>query len=269
VSSSDIFFGEILGTATLILLGGGVVAGVVLKKSKAFGAGWVAITLGWGIAVLAGVYVSTQISGAHLNPAVTLGIALDSGEWDDVPAYVAGQMIGAMIGATLVWLAYYGHFEAHLRDREIVGGSDTPGPAAVEEHMAPEERPAAGQGPGPVLGIFSTAPEIRNTVQNLATEIIGTMVLVLLVLAIGLNEALGVSGTGGLMVALTVLGIGLSLGGPTGYAINPARDLGPRIVHALLPLPNKGGSDWSYSWIPVVGPLIGGALAAGIHNLVN
>jgi glycerol uptake facilitator protein len=271
LSSSDIFFGEILGTATLILLGGGVVAGVVLKKSKAFGAGWVAITFGWGFAVLCGVYVSTQISGAHINPAVTLGIALDTGEWNDVPTYVAGQMVGAMTGATLVWLAYYGHFEAHLRDREIVGGSGIPGPEAVEEPTVTEERPATRpDAPGPVLGVFSTAPEIRNTMQNLATEIIGTTVLVLLVLAIGLNEGLGVSGTGGFMVALVVVGIGLSLGGPTGYAINPARDLGPRIVHALLPLgPNKGGSDWSYSWIPVVGPLIGGALAAGIHNLIN
>ncbi|MGP4110836.1 MIP/aquaporin family protein [Streptomyces sp. 4N509B] len=270
MSSSDIFFGELLGTATLILLGGGVVAGVVLKKSKAFGAGWVAITFGWGFAVLCGVYASTHISGAHINPAVTFGIALDTGEWNDVPTYVAGQMVGAMIGATLVWLAYYGHFEAHLRDREIVGGSDTPGPAAVEEPIVPEGRPSSDpDAPGPVLGVFSTAPEIRNPVQNLATEIIGTAVLVLLVLAIGINEGLAVSGTGGLMVALVVVGIGLSLGGPTGYAINPARDLGPRIVHALLPLPNKGGSDWSYSWIPVVGPLIGAALAAGIHNLIN
>ncbi|MGK5529544.1 MIP/aquaporin family protein [Streptomyces sp. URMC 129] len=269
MSTSDIFFGEVLGTTVLILLGGGVVAGVVLKRSKAFGAGWVAITLGWGVAVLSGVYVSTQLSGAHLNPAVTLGIAIDSGEWGDVPVYVAGQMAGAMLGAVLVWLAYYGHFQAHLTDREIVGGSGTPGPAATEEARAAEERAPSRRGePGPVLGIFSTAPEIRNTVQNLATEIIGTAVLVLLVLGIGLNEGLTVSGTGGLMVALVVAGIGLSLGGPTGYAINPARDLGPRIVHALLPLPNKGGSDWSYAWIPVVGPLAGGALAAGVHTLL-
>jgi glycerol uptake facilitator protein len=271
VSSSDIFFGEILGTAMLVLLGGGVVAAVNLKKSKAFEAGWVAIALGWGFAVLCGGYVSTQLSGAHLNPAVTLGIALDSGEWNDVPTYVAGQMIGAMIGATLVWLAYYGHFEAHLRDREIVGGSTTPGPAAFEEEHEEREElpPVSPDTPGPVLGVFSTAPEIRNTVQNLATEIIGTMVLVLLVLAVGINEGLGVTSMGGLIVALVVVSIGLSLGGPTGYAINPARDLGPRIVHALLPLPNKGGSDWSYSWIPVAGPLIGAALAAGIHTLVN
>jgi glycerol uptake facilitator protein len=271
VSSSDIFFGELLGTAILILLGGGVVAGVSLKRSKAFEAGWVAVTLGWGLAVLSGGYAATQLSGAHLNPAVTLGIALDSGEWGDVPTYVAGQMVGAMIGATLVWLAYYGHFQAHLTDREIVGGSGAPGPATVEERGTAKVARTAPtpDAPGPVLGVFSTAPEIRSTVQNLATEIIGTAVLVLLVLSVGLNESLGVSGTGGLIVALVVVGIGLSLGGPTGYAINPARDLGPRIVHALLPLPNKGGSDWSYAWIPVAGPLIGGALAAGIHNLVN
>jgi glycerol uptake facilitator protein len=269
VSSSDIFFGEVLGTAVLILLGCGVVAGVVLKKSKAFDAGWVAITLGWGLAVLSGVYVSTQLSGAHINPAVTFGIALDSGEWNDVPTYIAGQLLGAMIGACLVWLAYYGHFLAHLGDREIVGGSQTPGPRAFDASAEREERRTPRrEEPGPVLGIFSTAPEIRNTVQNLTTEIIGTAVLVLLVLSIGLNEGLTVSGTGGLMVALVVVGIGLSLGGPTGYAINPARDLGPRIVHALLPLPNKGSSDWSYSWIPVVGPLVGAALAAGIHNLL-
>lgn len=137
MSSSDIFFGEILGTTVLILLGGGVVAGVVLKRSKAFGAGWVAITFGWGLAVLSGTYVSVQLSGAHLNPAVTLGIAIDSGEWGDVPTYVAGQMLGAMLGAMLVWLAYYGHFQAHLTGREIVGGSETPGPAASRSPHSP------------------------------------------------------------------------------------------------------------------------------------
>ncbi|MDT0269929.1 MIP/aquaporin family protein [Streptomyces sp. DSM 44915] len=270
MSSSDIFFGEVLGTAVLILLGGGVVAGTVLKKSKSFEAGWIVITFGWGMAVLTGAYVSTQLSGAHINPAVTLGIAIDTGEWTNVPTYVAGQMLGAMIGATLVWLTYYGHFQAHLLDREEVSGSRTPGPRAFDETTArTEERraPAAGE-PGPVLGIFSTAPEIRNTAQNLATEIIATAVLVIAVLAIGVNDDLALSGTGPLMVALVVLGIGLSLGGPTGYAINPARDLGPRIVHALLPLPNKGGSDWGYSWIPVVGPLIGAVLGAVIHNLL-
>ncbi|MBL1067394.1 MIP/aquaporin family protein [Streptomyces sp. 7-21] len=268
MSSSDIFFGEVLGTAVLIVLGCGVVAGTVLKKSKAFEAGWVAITFGWGFAVLAGVYASAQLSGAHINPAVTVGLAVDSGEWGDVPTYIAGQMVGALIGATLVWIAYYGHFQAHLRDREIVSGSVTPGPKAFDTHEEREERaPAQPGAPGPVLGVFATAPEIRNTWQNLATEIIATAVLLLVVLATGIDQGLGESGTAGLMVALTVVGIGLSLGGPTGYAINPARDLGPRIVHALLPLPHKGGSDWGYAWIPVVGPLIGGALGAGIHHL--
>lgn len=268
MSSSDIFIGEILGTAVLILFGGGVVAGTILKRSKSFDAGWVAIAFGWGFAVLTGGYVANELSGAHINPAVTLGLAIDTGEWGDVPVYVAGQLLGAMIGATLMWLAYYGHFQAHLRDREVVGGSETPGPAASDTPSRTEERaPARPDEPGPVLGAFSTAPEIRNTWQNLTTEVIATFALVLAVLSIGLNDGLEMSGTGVLVTALVVVGIGLSLGGPTGYAINPARDLGPRIVHALLPLPNKGGSDWSYAWIPVVGPLAGAALAAGVHHL--
>ncbi|GAA4926531.1 MIP/aquaporin family protein [Streptomyces coeruleoprunus] len=252
MSSSDIFIGEIIGTAVLILLGGGVVAAVVLKRSKAQNAGWVAITFGWGFAVMTAVYMTGSLSGAHLNPAVTVGIALNNGEWKNVPVYIAGQMLGAMIGAFLVWVAYYGQFQAHLRDPEITS------------------KPVAGaiEGPGPVLGIFSTGPEIRNVWQNLATEIIGTLVLVLAVLTQGLNnDGKGLNVLGGLIVAFVVVGIGLSLGGPTGYAINPARDLGPRIVHALLPLPNKGGSDWGYAWIPVVGPLIGSAAAAGIYSL--
>ncbi|MER7110390.1 MIP/aquaporin family protein [Streptomyces sp. NPDC000229] len=260
MSSSDIFIGEIIGTAVLILLGGGVVAAVVLKRSKAQNAGWLAITFGWGFAVLTAVYMTGSLSGAHLNPAVTVGIAIKDGDWKNVPVYFAGQLLGAMIGAALVWIAYYGQFHAHLTDREIVGD---PADKAIE---GPHNE-AAGKA-GPVLGVFSTGPEIRNVWQNLATEIIGTLVLVLAVLTQGLNnsgEGLGV--IGGLMVALVVVGIGLSLGGPTGYAINPARDLGPRIVHALLPLPNKGGSDWGYAWIPVAGPLIGGALAAGIYNI--
>ncbi|MGW7293580.1 MIP/aquaporin family protein [Streptomyces xiamenensis] len=269
MSNSEIFYGEVLGTAVLILLGAGVVAGVVLKKSKAFGAGWVAITFGWGIAVLAGVYVSTEISGAHLNPAVTLGIMIVHGGWSQFWVYILGQLTGAMLGAIGVWIGYYGHFHAHLTDREEEGGSRTPGVRAYDEPRPTRERRAATRGePGPVLGIFSTAPEIRVYWQNVATEILGTFVLVSVVLATGVNDALQVTAIGGLLVALTVLGIGLSLGGPTGYAINPARDLGPRIIHALLPLPNKGGSDWSYAWVPVVGPLLGGAAAAGIHQLV-
>ncbi|MES4905024.1 MULTISPECIES: MIP/aquaporin family protein [unclassified Streptomyces] len=261
MSSSDIFIGETIGTAVLILLGGGVVAGVVLKRSKAFGAGWLAITFGWGFAVLTGAYISAPLSGAHLNPAVTLGLAIEGGtKWSDVPLYLVSQMLGAVIGATLVWVAYLGHFKAHLTDHEIVGG---PGAQDTAKAAAQVKSDA-----GPVLGVFSTGPEIRDTVQNLATEIIATTVLVLAILTQGLNgdgNGLGVIGV--LITSLVVVGIGLSLGGPTGYAINPARDLGPRIAHALLPLPNKGGSDWGYAWIPVVGPLIGGAIAGGIYEI--
>lgn len=258
MSSSDIFAGETIGTAVLILLGGGVCAAVTLKRSKALNAGWVAIAFGWGFAVLTGAYIA-QPSGAHLNPAVTLGLAIDGAtKWSDVPLYIGSQMLGALIGATLVWLAYYGQFRAHLTDPEIVATLN-PHEGMVDQTSAPKA--------GPVLGIFSTGPEVRNVVQNLITEIIATAVLVLAILTQGLTKGLALSGTGVLMTAFVVVGIGLSLGGPTGYAINPARDLGPRIVHALLPLPNKGGSDWSYAWIPVVGPLAGAALAAGIHKL--
>ncbi|MFI2434088.1 MIP/aquaporin family protein [Streptomyces sp. NPDC018693] len=261
MSSSDIFIGETIGTAILILLGGGVVAAVVLKGSKARNAGWLAITLGWGFAVMTAVYTSAPLSGAHLNPAVTLALAIKNDDWSNVPTYWGGQLLGAMIGATLVWIAYYGQFHAHLTDKEIVGG---PGAQATKAKAVEAQE----EGAGPVLGVFSTGPEIRNAVQNLATEIIGTIVLVLAVLTQGLNDQGNGLGTlGALITAFVVVGIGLSLGGPTGYAINPARDLGPRIVHALLPLPNKGGSDWSYAWVPVVGPLVGGAIAAGIYNV--
>jgi glycerol uptake facilitator protein len=260
VSSSDIFIGETIGTAILILLGGGVCAAVTLKASKARNAGWLAITFGWGFAVLTAVYTSAPLSGAHLNPAVTLALAIKDNVWDNVATYWGGQLLGAMIGATLVWIAYYGQFHAHLTDKEIVGG---PGAQAT----ATKAVEAQEKGAGPVLGVFSTGPEIRNAVQNLATEIIGTIVLVLAVLTQGLNDnGNGLGILGALITALVVVGIGLSLGGPTGYAINPARDLGPRIVHALLPLPNKGGSDWGYAWVPVVGPLIGAAIAAGIYK---
>ncbi|WP_101255353.1 MIP/aquaporin family protein [Streptomyces barkulensis] len=259
MSSSDIFLGEVIGTAVLILLGGGVCAAVTLRRSKAAGAGWVAITFGWGFAVLTAAYISLGLSGAHLNPAVTVGIAVQSGEWDKVPVYFAGQLLGAMAGAALVWVSYYGQFLAHLTDREVVGG-----PGAQTTAAADRQRSDA---PGPVLGVFSTAPEIRSPVQNMATETIATAVLVLAILTQGLTEGLALSGTGVLVTALVVVGIGLSLGGPTGYAINPARDLGPRIVHALLPLPNKGGSDWGYAWVPVAGPLLGGAFAGVLYRL--
>ncbi len=221
MSSSDIFIGETIGTAILILLGGGVCAAVTLKASKARNAGWLAIAFGWGFAVMTAVYIAGPLSGAHLNPAVTVGIAIKDGDWSNVPVYFAGEMLGAMIGAVLVWVAYQGQFQAHLTDREIVGG-----PGAQD--TAAKSVEAQEKGAGPVLGVFSTGPEIRNPVQNLATEIIGTFVLLLAVLTQGLNdEGNGLGVLGGLITALVVVSIGLSLGGPTGYAINPARDLGP------------------------------------------
>ncbi|MGI5453041.1 MIP/aquaporin family protein [Streptomyces sp. CA-249302] len=238
MSNGDIFVGEVIGTAILILFGAGVVAAVVLNYSKAQNSGWIVIAFGWGFGVMAGAYTAAPLSGGQLNPAVTIGIAVDTGKWDKVPLYIAGQMVGAMLGAVLCWLVYFAQFQAN-----------------AEEEIAQ-----------PTLGIFSTAPAIRNPVANLMTEIIATIGLVLPILAFGLTKGLGESGTAVLVVSFLVVGIGLSLGGPTGYAINPARDLGPRIVHSLLPIPNKGTSDWSYSWIPVVGPLIGGVLSGLIFK---
>ena len=228
----DIFPAEVIGTALLILLGDGVVAAVLLAQSKAQNSGWIVITWGWGMAVMLAVFAVGQFSGAHLNPAVTLGFAvIGDTEWSDVPAYLGGEFVGAMIGAFLVWAAYSNHW-------------------------------GATEDPGLKLAVFSTGPAIRNTVANLITEIIGTFVLVFGVLAIFADEATAATGLGGLLVGLLVLAIGLSLGGPTGYAINPARDLGPRIMHAILPIPGKGPSDWGYAWIPVVGPIIGGIIGA-------
>ena len=228
----DIFPAEVIGTALLILLGDGVVAAVLLAQSKAQNSGWIVITWGWGMAVMLGVFAVAQFSGAHLNPAVTLGFAvIGNTDWGDVPAYLAGEFIGAMIGAFLVWAAYSNHW-------------------------------GATEDPGLKLAVFCTGPAIRNTVANIITEIIGTFVLVFGVLAIFADEATAATGLGGLLVGLLVLAIGLSLGGPTGYAINPARDLGPRIMHAILPIPGKGPSDWGYAWIPVVGPIIGGIIGA-------
>ncbi|PZT69996.1 aquaporin family protein [Streptomyces sp. SW4] len=246
MSNGDILVGEIIGTAILILFGAGVCAAVTLRYSKAQAAGWVVIAFGWGFGVLAGAYTAAPLSGGHLNPAVTLGIAVDTGEWGKVWVYVLGQMIGAMLGAVLCYLTYFAQFQANVRTKGTTEGT-------ADE-------------PVPTLGVFSTIPEIRNPVANLVTEIIATVGLVLPILAFGLTKGLGESGTLVLIVALLVVGIGLSLGGPTGYAINPARDLGPRIVHSFLPIPNKGTSDWSYAWIPVVGPLIGGGLAGLIYN---
>jgi glycerol uptake facilitator protein len=233
----SIFGAEAIGTALLILLGDGVVAAVLLSKSKAENSGWIVITWGWAMGVMVGVFAVGQFSGAHLNPAVTFGFVLIGNiEWSDVPKYLLGEFTGAMIGATLVWLSYLSHW------RET-------------------------EDPGLKLAVFCTAPAIRNTAHNIITEIVGTFVLVFGVLAFFADKATKAAGLGGLLVGLLVLAIGLSLGGPTGYAINPARDLGPRIMHAILPIPGKGGSDWGYSWIPVLGPLIGGALGALAFDL--
>jgi glycerol uptake facilitator len=229
------FWGEVVGTCVLILLGDGVVAGVLLNKSKAQNSGWIVITWAWGLAVTFGVLSSVAVSGgvAHLNPAVTIGLAaIGAFKWADVPQVLAGEFIGAFLGAILVWLAYYAHW-------------------------------GETEDPGLKLAVFSTGPAIRNSVANMMTEIIGTAMLLFGILAIPAIGRISMVATfGALLVGLLVLVIGLSLGGPTGYAINPARDLGPRIIHAILPIPGKGGSDWAYSWIPVIGPLIGGVIGA-------
>ncbi|MFJ9040829.1 MIP/aquaporin family protein [Streptomyces sp. NPDC102406] len=267
MSNGDIFVGEVIGTGILILFGAGVCAAVTLRHSKARASGWIVIAFGWGFGVLAGAYTAAPLSGGHLNPAVTLGIAVDTGKWDKVWVYLCGQMVGAMLGAVLAYLVYLAQFNANVGP----GTTNAEGAGRTEAAEGTEGEPASAvvadeEGPTPTLGIFSTIPEIRNPVANLITEIIATVGLVLPVLAFGLTKGLGESGTQVLVVALVVVGIGLSLGGPTGYAINPARDLGPRIVHQFLPIPNKGTSDWGYALVPVVGPLIGGVLAGLIYN---
>ena len=237
------FTAELVGTMILVLLGDGVVANVLLSKSKGQNSGWIVITTGWGLAVAVAIYAVGTISQGHLNPAVTIGLAaIGKFSWANVPAYICAQMIGAFLGATLVWLAYLLHWK------------ETPDIAAK-------------------LGVFCTAPGVRNSSANLLTEIIGTFVLVLGALAIpaknNLSAEFGFStGLGPLLVGLLVFSIGLSLGGPTGYAINPARDLGPRLVHFLLPIAGKGDSDWEYAWVPVAGPIIGGVLGALFYKWV-
>jgi glycerol uptake facilitator protein len=231
---------EWIGTALLILLGDGVVAAVLLNKSKAQNSGWIVITFGWGFAVMVGAYAVGQFDGAHLNPAVTLGIWIHGGiDGSAAWHYFVGEMLGAMTGAALVWAAYYLHW-------------------------------AETEDPGLKLAVFSTGPAIRNYAWNLVTEIIGTIVLVFGILAItsagNFVSGPAHTGLGTLLVAFLVVSIGMSLGGPTGYAINPARDLGPRIMHAILPIPGKGPSDWSYAWVPVLGPLIGGAIGAILYG---
>jgi glycerol uptake facilitator protein len=232
------FIAEIIGTALLILLGGGVVANVVLNKTIGNNSGWIVITTGWALAVYVAVVVAGPYSGAHINPAVSISLAV-AGKfpWESVPLYVLGQMIGAMVGATLVWVVYKNHFEA------------------TEDGDSKK-------------AVFCTAPAIRNTFSNFISEAIGTFVLIFTILYFtnatisDSQTIIGLGSLGAVPVAFLVWSIGLSLGGTTGYAINPARDLGPRIVHALLPIKNKASSDWGYSWIPIVGPIFGASLAA-------
>jgi glycerol uptake facilitator protein len=245
------YIAEAIGTMMLVLLGDGVVANVLLARSKGQNSGWIVIATGWAVAVAVAVYAIGRISGGHLNPAVTIALAtIGSFSWADVPGYIAAQMAGAFVGAVLVWVMYLPHWE-------------------------PTDDRAAK------LGVFCTGPAIRHTPANFVSEVIGTAVLLFGVLAIGAN-AQGWVQAGQvdlsqvfsralqpLLVGVLILGIGLSLGGPTGYAINPARDLGPRLAHAVLPIPGKGDSDWSYSWIPVVAPIVGGIAGAALYTLVG
>jgi len=234
LTNGQIFLYETLGTATLLLLGCGVVAAAILRESKAFGGGWLLINFGWGLGVYMGVYVAFP-SGAHLNPAVTVSqLMVGNITGGQAIFYFLGEFLGAFLGAVLAWVAYKQHFD-------------------VEEDA------------GAKLAVFSTGPAIRSYGWNLVTEIIGTFVLIFLILVSGGTP----SQVGPLFVALVVVGIGNSLGGPTGYAINPARDLGPRIAHAILPIPGKGSSDWGYSWVPIVGPIIGSVLATLLFQAIG
>ncbi|SFL47479.1 MIP/aquaporin family protein [Salibacterium qingdaonense] len=228
------FLGELLGTMILVILGCGVVAGVTLRGSKSEGADWIVVSIGWGLGVAMGVYAVGSFTGAHINPAVTIGFAAaGTFPWADVPVYIAGQMVGAVLGACVV----YFHYLAHWSKTEDKGAK---------------------------LGVFATDPAIRNYPANLVSEIIGTFILVLGLQFIGANEF--TEGLNPLITGLLIAAIGISLGGPTGYAINPARDLGPRIAHAFLPIPGKGPSDWAYAWIPIVGPIIGGVYGGVFHQ---
>lgn len=232
------FIAEILGTALLLYLGNGTVANVVLSKTKGNSSGWIVITVGWGLAVFVGVFSVAAISGAHINPAVTLGLAVAGKfSWSLVPYYMAAQFIGGALGASLAWLHYRPHFSM-TEDADLK------------------------------LAVFCTAPAIRDTLSNLISEILGTFALVFCVLLLAAPEV-GLGALDALPVALLVLVIGIGLGGTTGYAINPARDLSPRLMHALLPVAGKRDSDWSYSWIPVVGPFVGALLAAGLYLMIG
>lgn len=228
------FFAEFFGTAMILVFGGGVVSNVVLSKTKGHNSGWIVITFGWAIGVFTGVLIAAPVSGAHLNPAVTLALVLaNKFSISLMPLYISAQMLGAMFGAFLVWLAYKKHFDA-TEDADLK------------------------------LAVFSTGPNIRSYWHNILTEVIGTYVLALAVLYMAAPD-IGLGSLNALPVAIVVLGIGLSLGGPTGYSINPARDLGPRIMHFFLPIPGKRDSDWRYSWVPIVGPLAGASIAAVMY----
>ena len=239
------FLAEFIGTALVILLGNGVVANVVLTGTKGNGGGWMVITTAWALAVFVGVVVSAPYSGAHLNPAVTFALAISGKfEWAQVPIYMLAQLLGAMLGSLLVWVKYKDHF------------------------LVTDDK-------GLKLAVFSTGPAIRNTISNLTSEIIGSFVLLFVIFyfttaeIVDTKTPVGLGSLGAIPVMFLVWAIGLSLGGTTGYAINPVRDLGPRIMHSILPISGKGSSDWSYSWIPVVGPMIGASLAAVLYLALN
>jgi len=245
-----IYLAEVIGTMIMIILGDGVVANVLLNRSKGQNSGWMVITTAWGLAVIIAIFCVGRVSGAHLNPAVTVGLAsVGSFPWTQVPGYILAQIFGAFIGAIVVWLLYMPHF-AETQEKELK------------------------------LAVFCTAPAIRRLVPNFICEVIGTTILLFGILAIGANAQKLTNPSGidlsvvfsqavqPILVGFLVWGIGLSLGGPTGYAINPARDLGPRIAHALLPIAGKGDSDWRYAWIPVIAPLIGGIIGAGLFTLI-
>ncbi len=228
------FLAELIGTMILVIFGGGVVGGVVLKKSKAEGAGWIVVSIGWGLAVAMGVYAVGNVSEAHINPAVTIGFAaIGEFPWAKVPMYITAQMVGAFIGAVIVFFQYLPHW----KETEDTGAK---------------------------LSVFSTDPAVKSIPSNLVSEVIGTFVLVMGLLFIGANQF--TEGLNPAIVGLLIVAIGMSLGGTTGYAINPARDLGPRIAHALLPIIGKGDSNWRYAWIPVIGPIIGGVYGAVFYN---
>ena len=240
------FTAEFIGTMFLILMGNGVVANVVLKNTKGNNSGWMVITTGWALAVFTGVVIAGPYSGAHLNPAVTIGLAIaDKFSWALAPLYIGAQLLGAMAGSFLVWIMYRHHFD-HTEDRLLK------------------------------LAAFSTAPAIRNRFSNILSEIIGTFVLIFVIFYVtnpvmgnNTQTPIGMGSLGAIPVAFLVWAIGLSLGGTTGYAINPARDLGPRIVHAIVPIKIKSHSDWSYAWIPVIGPIIGAGIAAGLYLVLK